>query len=98
MFWTTAVDILPRFMRWNVITIDELSDLIRAEMRGKLPKDVRIDENTRLDELGMSSLQISEVVFTLEDEHGVEFDPARAANAQTLGDLLSLGNTVLETR
>jgi acyl carrier protein len=81
-----------------VITIDELSDLIRAEMRGKLPKDVRIDENTRLDELGMSSLQISEVVFTLEDEHGVEFDPARAANAQTLGDLLSLGNTVLETR
>lgn len=81
-----------------MITIDELSDLIRAEMRGKLPKDVRIDENTRLDELGMSSLQISEVVFTLEDEHGVEFDPARAANAQTLGDLLSLGNTVLETR
>jgi acyl carrier protein len=81
-----------------VITIDELSDLIRAELRGKLPKDVRIDENTRLDELGMSSLQISEVVFTLEDEHGVEFDPARAANAQTLGDLLSLGNAVLETR
>jgi acyl carrier protein len=98
MFWTTAVDILPRFMRWNVITIDELSGLIRAELRGKLPKDVRIDENTRLDELGMSSLQISEVVFTLEDEHGVEFDPARAANAQTLGDLLSLGNAVLETR
>jgi acyl carrier protein len=81
-----------------VITIDELSDLIRAELRGKLPKDVRIDESTRLDELGMSSLQISEVVFTLEDEHGVEFDPARAANAQTLGDLLSLGNAVLETR
>ena len=98
MFWTTAVDILPKFMRWNVITIDELSELIRAEMRGKLPKDVQIDENTRLDELGMSSLQISEVVFTLEDEHGVEFDPARAANAQTLGDLLSLGNAVLETR
>lgn len=81
-----------------MITIDELSDLIRAELRGKLPKDVQIDESTRLDELGMSSLQISEVVFTLEDEHGVEFDPARAANAQTLGDLLSLGNAVLETR
>jgi acyl carrier protein len=81
-----------------VITIDELAGLIRQEMRGKLPKDTQIDENTRLDALGLSSLQISEVVFTLEDEHGVEFDPARAANAQTLGDLLALGNSVLETR
>ncbi|MCT2583657.1 acyl carrier protein [Actinophytocola gossypii] len=81
-----------------MITIDELASLIRQEMRGKLPKDTQIDENTRLDSLGLSSLQVSEVVFTLEDEHGVEFDPARAANAQTLGDLLALGNSVLETR
>jgi acyl carrier protein len=79
-----------------MITIDTLSTLIRQEMRGKLPADVRIDENTRLDELGLSSLQVSEIVFTLEDEHGVEFDPAKAAEAQTLGDLLTLTNEVLE--
>jgi acyl carrier protein len=79
-----------------MITIDTLSDLIRREMRGKLPADVRIDETTRLDELGLSSLQVSEIVFTLEDEHGVEFDPAKAADAQTLGDLLALTNEVLE--
>jgi acyl carrier protein len=79
-----------------VITIDELAGLIRAEMRGKMPTDVTINEDTRLDELGLSSLQISEIVFTLEDEHDVEFDPARAANAQTLGDLLALGNAVLD--
>ncbi|MPZ79422.1 MAG: acyl carrier protein [Actinophytocola sp.] len=80
-----------------MITIDEMAGLIRQEMRGKLPKDVRIDESTRLDELGLSSLQVSEIVFTLEDEHGVEFDPAKAADAQTLGELLALGNeAVLE--
>ncbi len=79
-----------------MITIDTLGTLIRQEMRGKLPADVRIDENTRLDELGLSSLQVSEIVFTLEDEHGVEFDPAKAAEAQTLGDLLTLTNEVLE--
>ncbi|MDQ3790878.1 MAG: acyl carrier protein [Actinomycetota bacterium] len=79
-----------------MITIDTLATLIRQEMRGKLPADVRIDENTRLDELGLSSLQVSEIVFTLEDEHGVEFDPAKAAEAQTLGDLLTLTNEVLE--
>lgn len=80
-----------------MITIEEMAGLIRQEMRGKLPKDVRIDESTRLDELGLSSLQVSEIVFTLEDEHGVEFDPAKAADAQTLGELLALGNeAVLE--
>ncbi|OLF09972.1 hypothetical protein BU204_32325 [Actinophytocola xanthii] len=76
--------------------METLSDLIRREMRGKLPADVQIDETTRLDELGLSSLQVSEIVFTLEDEHGVEFDPAKAADAQTLGDLLALTNEVLE--
>jgi len=79
-----------------MITINDLAQLIRQEMRGKLPKDVQIDESTRLDELGLSSLQVSEIVFTLEDEHGVEFDPAKAADAQTLGDLLALSNEVLE--
>jgi len=79
-----------------MITIDMLAGLIRQEMRGKLASDVRIDETTRLDELGLSSLQVSEIVFTLEDEHGVEFDPAKAAEAQTLGDLLALTNEVLE--
>lgn len=61
-----------------MITIEEMAGLIRQEMRGKLPKDVQIDDSTRLDELGLSSLQVSEIVFTLEDEHGVEFDPAKA--------------------
>lgn len=79
-----------------MITIDMLAGLIRQEMRGKLSSDIRIDENTRLDELGLSSLQVSEIVFTLEDEHGVEFDPAKAAEAQTLSDLLALTNEVLE--
>lgn len=79
-----------------MITIDMLATLIRQEMRGKLPADVTIDATTRLDELGLSSLQVSEIVFTLEDEHGVEFDPAKAAEAQTLGDLLTLTNEVLE--
>ena len=80
----------------KMITIEMLATLIRQEMRGKLPVDVTIDATTRLDELGLSSLQVSEIVFTLEDEHGVEFDPAKAAEAQTLGDLLTLTNEVLE--
>jgi acyl carrier protein len=74
------------------ITLDEVAALIRREMRGKRAKETAIDESTCLKDLGLSSLQIAEIVFTLEEKHGVEFDPARAANAQTLGDLVALAN------
>jgi acyl carrier protein len=78
-----------------MITIDEVVDLIRKELRGKLPAESVITENSTMDELGLSSLQIAEIVFTLEETHGVEFDPARAADARTLGDLVALGNEAL---
>jgi acyl carrier protein len=78
-----------------VIAIDEVIALIQRQMRGGLPAGRSIDESTKLQDLGLSSLQIAEVVFTLEERHEVEFDPARAADAVTLGDLLALGNEAL---
>jgi acyl carrier protein len=81
----------------RVIAVEDVAELIRREMRGKLAKDVTIDENSRLDELGLSSLQVAEIVFTLEEDYGVEFDPARAADASTLGDLIALVNESVTT-
>ena len=78
-----------------MITIDEVAQLIRKSMRGKLPADAVLDASTNLKDLGLSSLQISEIVFTLEDEHEVEFDAARAANALTLGDVVVVANAAL---
>jgi acyl carrier protein len=78
-----------------MITVDEVAGLIRGELRGKLPADTTIDESTRLEDLGMSSLQVSEVVFTLEEQHETEFDPARAADVKTLGELVALANDSL---
>jgi acyl carrier protein len=78
-----------------VITLDEIIALIRAEMRGKRPSIGPLTEETRLSDLGLSSLQIANIVFTLEEEHEVEFDAAKAANAETLGDVIALGNTAL---
>jgi acyl carrier protein len=80
-----------------MITVEDVADLIRRELRGKLAKDVTIDAGTRLDDLGLSSLQVAEIVFTLEEDHGVEFDPARAADASTLGDLIALVNDTVTT-
>jgi len=78
-----------------MITVDEVAELIRREMRGKLPADATIDESTVLEDLGLSSLQVSEIVFTLEEDHGFEFDAAKAADVKTLGELLALANETL---
>jgi acyl carrier protein len=76
----------------KLITIGNIADLVRRELRGKLPADTVLDESTRLEDLGLSSLQISEIVFTLEEDHGAECDTARAADVKTLGDVLALAN------
>ena len=81
-----------------MITVDEVAALIRREMRGKLPEGTIIDESTSMDDLGLSSLQVAEIVFTLEEDHEIEFDPARAADAKTLGDLVALGNEAASTQ
>lgn len=81
-----------------MITIEEVGALIRREARGKLDGAVLIDADVKLKDLGISSLQFAEIVFTLEEEHDVEFDPARAASAETLGDLIALGNEALSAK
>jgi acyl carrier protein len=78
-----------------VITIDEVRKRVEHELRGKLPPGVAIDQGTVIKDLGLSSLQISEIVFGLEEDHGVEFDAALAADARTLGDLLVVANQAI---
>lgn len=81
-----------------MITIEEIRDRVQAELRGKLPDGIAIDESTVIQNLGLSSLQISEIVFGLEEDHEVEFDAALAADAKTLGDLLVIANQALSER
>ena len=78
-----------------MITIDEVRKRVEHELRGKLPPGVAIDQGTVIKDLGLSSLQISEIVFGLEEDHGVEFDAALAADARTLGDLLVVANQAI---
>lgn len=81
-----------------MITVEEVTETIRREMRGRLPATTSIDESTVLEDLGLSSLQVSEIVFTLEEKHGFEFDAAKAADMRTLGELVTLANESLAVR
>jgi len=78
-----------------MITLAEVSELIRGELRGRLPPHAALDDTSTLEDLGLSSLQVAEIVFTLEERHGVEFDAARAADVKTLGDLIDVGNATI---
>ena len=78
-----------------MITVGDVATLVRRELRGKLPAGKEIDADTRLDDLGMSSLQVSEVIFSLEDKHGFSFDAARAADVKTIGEVVGLANESL---
>jgi acyl carrier protein len=49
-----------------------------------------------LDDLGLSSLQISDIVFSLEERLGTEFDAANAAEVKTIGQLVQLANQTVE--
>lgn len=79
-----------------MITLEDVAVLVRRELRGKLPADRVLSEDTRLDELGLSSLQVSEVIFSLEEDHGIEFDTAKAADVKTLGEVVALANAPID--
>ncbi|HEX7278713.1 MAG TPA: phosphopantetheine-binding protein [Solirubrobacterales bacterium] len=76
-----------------MVTLNEVVDLVRREMRGKAPAEMAAD--TRLEDLSLSSLQVAEIVYTLEEEHEVEFDESRAAEIKTLGDVVALANAAI---
>ncbi len=78
-----------------MITIDEVEQLIRERMRGKLPPDTTIGPDTVLKDLGLSSLQLSDIVFTLEETHDFEFDASKVADVTTVGDLVAVANEAI---
>jgi acyl carrier protein len=77
-----------------MITVDDVCELIRKRQGGKVRADLELNGDTVFDELGLSSLQIADIVYTIEDRLGIEFDPARAADVKTVGDLVNLANEV----
>lgn len=78
-----------------MVTIDEVERLIRERMRGKLPADTPVGADTVLKDLGLSSLQLSDIVFSLEETYDVEFDASKAANVKTVGHMVAVANEAL---
>lgn len=76
------------------VSIEEVRELIAAHLRGGAAAAV-LEPQTPLAELGIESLQLVDVVTTLEERHRFEFDADRIYALKTLGELVELANESL---
>ncbi|MFE0132936.1 acyl carrier protein [Streptomyces sp. NPDC059037] len=72
-----------------MITVDTVCRLIEKKLGSKAAA-LTLDADTVFDSVGLSSLQIADIVYTIEDDAGIELDSADAANVKTVGDLVEL--------
>lgn len=77
-----------------MLTVDQVCEIIRSEVGSKLPPDIELGSETAFEDLGLSSLQISDLIFGLEERLGTQFDPAEAAEVVTIGELVRLANAM----
>ena len=74
------------------LTVDQTIAVIRKQMGRKLPASHPLEAQTVLEDLGISSLMMTEIFFTIEELVGHELDPAAAGGAKTIGDLVAVVN------
>jgi acyl carrier protein len=80
------------------ISIDEAAAVVRAQLGKKLPSGSTLEPDVTLESLGLSSLDVTEVFFAIEELVGRELDPVAASDARTLGELVDLVNAQLDMR
>jgi acyl carrier protein len=74
------------------VTMAEVEKLIRKKLAGRLPDGTVLHVDQTFQDIGLSSLETTDIVYNLEDRLGVQFDPAGAADVRTIGDLIEFAN------
>jgi acyl carrier protein len=69
---------------------DEVAALVAAQLGRKLPHRTILGADTELEAVGLSSLDITEIYFQIEERVGVELDPGAASGVKTIGDLVAV--------
>lgn len=80
-----------------MVTIEQIADLMRAKLSAAREAGLVLNETTTFEELGVTSLELANFVFSLEDEFDVELDPSMAAEIKTIGDLVKVVNESMVT-
>ncbi|WP_369216959.1 acyl carrier protein [Streptomyces flavofungini] len=72
-----------------MITAEEVCARI-AKKLGSKANNYELGADTAFDSVGLSSLQIADIVYSIEDDLEIEFDESRAAGVKTVADLVRL--------
>lgn len=77
------------------ISIDDVAEIIRAQVGDSLPADVVLGPDAVLEDLGLSSFDVTEVFVSIEDLVEQELDSVPVADAETLANLVAVVNEQL---
>ncbi|MGB2711366.1 MAG: acyl carrier protein [Conexibacter sp.] len=77
------------------ISSDDVAAIIHAQLGHKLPYEVIARSDAVLEDLGLSSLDVTEAFVAIEELVERELDPLSASDAKTLGDLVAAVNAQL---
>lgn len=69
------------------MVFEKVKKLIAKELNAKA-EDIQM-ETKLVDDLGADSLDAVEIMFSLEEEFGIEIDDESAQNIKTVGDLVN---------
>jgi acyl carrier protein len=79
----------------QAMSLGEVAAIVRGQLGAKLPDDAAVTESSTLKELGLSSLDLTEIYFAIEERVGTELDPTAAADVKTLGELVDVVNALV---
>jgi acyl carrier protein len=77
------------------ISVDDVAGIIRAQVGDNLPANVALGPEAVLEDLGLSSLDVTEVFVSIEDLVERELDSVPVSDAKTLADLVAVVNEQL---
>lgn len=70
--------------------MNTVSERVSRVMAEKFQIDAdKITEGARMDELGVTSIDVVETIMSLEDEFGIEIPDAAAEKFHTVGDVVA---------
>lgn len=69
------------------MTIDKVKELLAAQLN--ISKDKIQDDSKLVEDLGADSLDMVEMLMTLEDEFGISISDEDALNLKTVADIVS---------
>ncbi len=67
-------------------TLDSIKKIL-AEQLGV--EEASITENTAIEELGADSLDLVEIIMTIEEEYGIQIDDSAVESLKKVGDIIN---------